>query len=83
MNVTLSVDDELVRRAREYARAHKTSLNQMIRDYLRLTVGELTRHAAAQEFETVARTMAGNSEGIASSSRDAIYEERIDRIGRG
>jgi fumarate hydratase class II len=34
MNITLSVDKELVKRAREYAAQHGTSLNQIIREYM-------------------------------------------------
>lgn len=83
MNVTLSIDEELVRRAREYARVHETSLNKLIRDYLTMTVGDLPRDVAAEEFEVVARTMAGSSGGAAWSGRDELYAQRIDRIGRG
>lgn len=34
MNVTLSIDDQILARARELAQQRGTSLNQMIRDYL-------------------------------------------------
>ncbi len=34
MNITVSIDDRLLDRARELARKRDTSLNQMIRDYL-------------------------------------------------
>lgn len=34
MNITLSIDDRLVARARRVARASGSSLNQMIRDYV-------------------------------------------------
>jgi hypothetical protein len=33
-NITLSADEELIRRAREQARARKTTLNQLFRDWL-------------------------------------------------
>ena len=33
-NVTLSIPDELLAKAREYAKRHGTSLNEMIRDLL-------------------------------------------------
>ena len=39
MNVTLSVDEQLVARARQKAEALGKSLNQVIRDYLQTLVG--------------------------------------------
>ena len=47
MNVTLSISDTVVAEARRIAAARGTSLNQMIRDYLR----QLTR---ADDLEGVA-----------------------------
>jgi len=35
VNVTLSVDEETLRKAREVARRHGTNLNSMVRRYLR------------------------------------------------
>ena len=83
MNITLSADDELVRKARRYAQEHETSLNQLIRDYLETLVGEFPREEAAREFETVARSMAGNSRnrgGSAWQGREELYAERMNGI---
>lgn len=33
-NITLSVDDEVLRRARRYAAERETTVNAMVRDYL-------------------------------------------------
>ncbi|MFV0451852.1 MAG: DUF6364 family protein [Propioniciclava sp.] len=33
-NLTLSIDDDMLRRARERAAANGTSVNQLVRDYL-------------------------------------------------
>ena len=85
MNITLSADGELVRKARRYAQEHDTSLNQLIRDYLETLVGELPREEAAREFETVARSMAGNSRsrgGAAWQGREELYAERMNGIAR-
>jgi len=42
MNFTLSMDEELVERARKVARAAMgTSLNQMIRDYIEALAGKV------------------------------------------
>ena len=43
MNITLSARDELIERAREYAREHGTSLNQLIRDHLERLVANPAR----------------------------------------
>lgn len=79
MNLTLSADDQLVQRAREYAVAHETSLNQLIRDYLERLVGDLPREEAAKEFGAIATASPGNSHGQITR-REEIYRDRIDGI---
>lgn len=39
-NVTLSIPDDIVRKARQYAQDHGTTLNDLIRRYLRDTVND-------------------------------------------
>ena len=81
MNLTLSADEKLVEKARSYAAAHGTSLNQMIRDYLERVVGEVTLDEAAQQFAAIAREHAGNSGGGRSVRREEIYAERMRILG--
>ncbi len=83
MNITLSARDELIEQAREYAREHGTSLNQLIRDHLERLVGETPRDQAADEFVAVARDMAGDSSaaGRAWAGRDELYSDRVNRVG--
>ena len=45
MNITLSIPDDVIMNAREYAKKHGTSLNQMIRDHLR----RFSQEAVCQE----------------------------------
>jgi hypothetical protein len=33
-NITLSADQEMLAKARSYAKKHKTTLNQMVRNYI-------------------------------------------------
>lgn len=74
MNITLSADEILIEKSRAYARAHHTSLNQLVRDYLqRLTGGTDAKHAA-EEFVSLANSMAGESDAGYSFSRDAVYD---------
>jgi hypothetical protein len=78
MNITLSADKELIKKSREYARAHHTSLNQLIRDYLRRVTGANDAEKAADEFLSLANSMAGHSDSGFKFSRDAIYDRRSD-----
>ncbi len=48
MNITLSIPDEVVANAREYAKRHGTSLNQMIRDHLDKFSREAVRRERAK-----------------------------------
>jgi hypothetical protein len=83
MNITLSARDELVEQAREYAREHGTSLNQLIRDHLEQLVGETPRDQAADEFAAVAREMGGSSAVSTGAwpGREALYADRLGRFG--
>ena len=60
-NITLSADAELVRRARAYALARQTTLNQMVRDYLVRIVGEKSPAEAAKQFVATALAHPGRS----------------------
>ncbi|MBR4416490.1 MAG: hypothetical protein IKS67_06955 [Victivallales bacterium] len=48
MNITLSIPDDVVANAREYAKRHGTSLNQMVRDHLNRFSGEALRKKRAE-----------------------------------
>jgi Family of unknown function (DUF6364) len=50
MNLTLSVDEQLVSRARKRAEALGTSLNQLIRDYLQKLAGGDDPERSIEEF---------------------------------
>ena len=62
VNVTLTADEKLVARARAYAVAHNTTLNQLVRDYLGRLTGQLDLQQAAAEFAAIARNQPGRSE---------------------
>jgi hypothetical protein len=51
MNVTLSIDDQLVTRARKRAEALGKSLNQLIRDYLQTVAGGDDPERSIEEFK--------------------------------
>ena len=71
MNVTLSIDDRIVARARKRAEALGKSLNQVIRDYLEHLAGTADPNAAIEEFEQLSGR--GDSRGW-SFDRDEIHE---------
>ncbi len=74
MNITLSADEELIARARDYARAQGTTLNQLIREYLERVTNGLDPERAAREFLELTRTNAGRSEPGFRFDRNAIHE---------
>jgi len=79
MNITLSADADLINKGREYAKAHNTSLNQMVRDYLRRVTGGQDAEKAADEFLSLASSMPGCSDSGFKFSRDAVYDRHADR----
>jgi hypothetical protein len=73
MNITLSAEEELIKKARKYARDRNTTINQIIRDYLARLVGEASNDDVAHEFEAVATSMAGRSPEGWKFNRNAIH----------
>lgn len=70
MNVTLSFDDEVVARAREFATRRGTSVNQMIRDYLEALASQMSAEEILGELEHLWRTSAGDSAGRGWTRKD-------------
>jgi len=62
MNITLSAEEGLIRKTREYAARHGTSMNNMIREYMKQMTGSRSRDEAATEFAKLAREKAGASQ---------------------
>jgi hypothetical protein len=75
MNLTLSVDDEVVAKARQSAEALGTSVNQLVREYLERLAGKTDTDSAADaaEFVRLSRLAHGNSRGW-KFNRDEIHE---------
>jgi Family of unknown function (DUF6364) len=61
VNVTLSIDEQLVLRARKKAEALGKSLNQLIRDYLENVAGGDDPERSIEEFKRLSGQ--GNSRG--------------------
>ncbi len=75
MNITLSVNDAVVKRARRHAEAIGTSVNQLVREYLEQLAGMRKPEADAEEWERLSREAKGNSRGW-KFNRDEIHERR-------
>jgi hypothetical protein len=75
MNVTLSIDEAVIRRARRRAEALGTSVNQLIRDYLDEFSGVRDPGAEAAEFARLSRQARGNSRGW-KFNREELHERR-------
>lgn len=71
MNLTLSIDDQLVVRARRKAQALGKSLNQLIRDHLETVAGGDDPEGSIEEFKRLSGT--GHSHGW-RFNRDEIHE---------
>jgi hypothetical protein len=77
MNVTLSIDDQTLNRARSLAQRRGTSLNQMIRDYLETLTARDPGQAVA-ELQRLWREEAGDSGGRTWRREDA-YDRPVLR----
>jgi Family of unknown function (DUF6364) len=73
MNITLSVEDEVIRAARRRAEALGSSVNQLVRDYLAQLAAGTDASAETAEFERLSRS--GNSRGW-KFDREELHERR-------
>ncbi|RMF86292.1 MAG: ribbon-helix-helix protein, CopG family [Nitrospirae bacterium] len=76
VNLTLSVDDRLLERAREVARRQGVSLNQLIRQYLEAVAGEVDGAAVADRLLRLMEEHGGHSGGR-TVRRGWAYEGRL------
>ena len=75
MNLTLSVDDEVLLRARQRAEALGTSVNQLVREYLDQLGGGRDPQQDAAQFERLSRVSKGHSRGW-KFDRNELHERR-------
>jgi len=76
MNITLSIDEELVARAREIAQEQGISLNEMIRRHLEMVAGRKSSDHIVAELQRLWDEHPGRS-GRRKISRDEAYEGRL------
>lgn len=73
MNITLSVDRQLVERARKVAEAMGKSLNQVVRDHLAYLAGEGAMDAELKELKQLSLESGGRSKGW-TFDRSSLHE---------
>jgi len=61
VNITLSTDEETLHRSKEYAQKHGTSVNQLVRDFLKSLTLQEDRDLLADEFLRNATGHSGRS----------------------
>jgi len=71
-NVTISIDDNLLKKSRKYAQSHGTSLNSLIRDFLKEKVENSSTNWLDECFNLMDRAK-GNSEGK-KWNREDLYD---------
>ena len=74
MNITLSADKSLIEKARRYARKQNTTLNNLVREYLRKITSGGVIDEMAGEFESNALKYGGKSPRQYKFNRDEIYQ---------
>ena len=72
-NITLTADEHLLAKARAYAHARKTTLNQLIRDHLAQLTGQLDPPRAAEEFAQLAHSRPGRSDADYIFDRPSLH----------
>lgn len=80
MNLTITVDDELLRRARIRALTQGTSVNAVLRDFLESYAGsEIETEARSRLAELARGSKATSGPGGRSWKREDLYEDRFQR----
>ncbi len=74
MNITLSADKKLIEKSRKYAIEHNTTLNSLVRGYLKQICGKADIISNAEEFEELARNKSGKSPKNFKFNRNLVYD---------
>lgn len=82
-SLTLTIDEDLLRRARIRALEQNTSVNALVRTWLEGYADADAQRATTEEFLAIAEQSTANSGPEHWKwNRDEIYEERLGRYGR-
>jgi hypothetical protein len=75
MNLTISADEDVIRGAREAARAEGKSLNELLREYMTQLAAKKAGEAAAREWMQLVERGGGHGNGY-TFRRDDVYTGR-------
>jgi hypothetical protein len=73
-NLTITVDEEVLKRARLRALQQGTSVNALLREYLEAFAGGSSLLAARRRFAALAKAATSSSKGRRSWTRDDLHE---------
>lgn len=77
-NVTLSIDEEVLKRARVRAIEQGTSVNAVVREFLESYAGAEDERRALQKFLAIAESSEAGSAGKGRGwTREELYEDRL------
>ncbi len=80
MNLTITIDDELLRRARIRALSQGTSVNAVLREFLTSYAGsDVEAVARGRLAERARRSAASSGSGGRTWTREDLYADRLDR----
>ena len=82
-NLTITVDEQTLKRARIRALEEGTSVNAVLRDYLESYAGvRRERREAGRKLLEIAKRSTMSSGGKGLPKREELYEERLGRYER-
>lgn len=83
-NLTITVDDETLKRARMRALEQNTSVNAVLREFLEAYAGvsRERREAARRILASSRESTSGSGPSGRTWTREELYEERLGRYGR-
>ena len=80
MNLTIAVDDEVLRRARIRALQQGTSVNALLREFLESYAGSHVEGEARRRLAAMARgSVATSGPGGRTWTRTQVYDDRLER----
>jgi len=78
MNLTLTIDDETLKRARMRALDQGTSVNAVVREFLSSYAGSADEREARRRFVELGSDSGAGAQGTGRSwTREELYEERL------
>ena len=80
MNLTITIDDKLLRRARIRALSQGTSVNAVLREFLTSYAGSDVETSARARLADLARASTASSGSLGRTwTREDLYADRFDR----